>query len=1006
MRTGTRYQASLAIWILWLSNYCLLFSQGNFLSIEELSQKTNQYLGCTNHNQFFVSSTDGLNIFDGLHTKVYRPTTHNMFGQNVQSAFFEDSTGKVWFTTYEALHVYDPRTDDLEYTFMISPGRDTVRSNYKAFHLENEMLYLKAGTNVFLFNVYTQRQGPTFDFNFRDRYQLAVVRRHGNQYIFGGGKDGYHLYQVRDDGSAQLVISGQDAVSSIFADENGLLWLGHPDGDFSLLEPSGGQVIWQDRISTTKISGITGLSGSRLMIALAGNELCEFDIPSRKVIDNYPVIQSTTGVPVKNLISPYLARDSTLWVGGDGDGVFFTHLKKRKFIHFLGSGPDMDRVSITRIIPAPDENLIVLTRVGGIYLISRDGEILYHWRNVPGSISPITSLSGVLLDPQRLLFVSADILYVLDLKSKSIQKLEARHDIPNFEMAQLERLQNGKLVASCYQYLLMEIMLDGNIYRVKPYAQLQMHSGLTTYFKESPDGKLWVSDDEVNLMILDPLPDHNGHIFKRSLPIKGGIRSLAVSSLHPGLFIGNTTGLFHIDPVSFAYERMKNDEGWFDQAIYSMQSDDHGIIWMGTNKGLLNYNPSTRNVKVFSTLDGIQAAEYNTHASLVLPDGYMCFGGVNGLNYFHPAKVNLSNEPAPVWISKVLINDEPDTQYRVPQYCTEYSLPYSRNTISLSFHAIDYADPDATRVKYKLVGVDHDYIVSDDAEGFARYANLWPGHYTLSIVGANSDGVWNTEAREISIIVKPPFYLTWWFIAAAALAVLGFAYYGIRSYYRRKLERKNQLLREQALIIEKQQAIEHERTRIASEMHDDLGSGLTTIRYLSDKALQQAKDAEERAQIKRIAEHSNSLVRNMSEIIWAMNARFDTTGNLISYLRRFASEYLAEHDRVLHFDVQPGVNDAVPITGEKRRNVFLVFKELLHNTVKHSDSREVRVDVSMNDVIRIRMVELGAPGFDPSTAIEKGNGLYNSVKRMSTIRGEIRYEKSEEGMTYLLTVPV
>src|SRR6187549_1419839 len=117
----------------------------------------------------------------------------------------------------------------------------------------------------------------------------------------------------------------------------------------------------------------------------------------------------------------------------------------------------------------------------------------------------------------------------------------------------------------------------------------------------------------------------------------------------------------------------------------------------------------------------------------------------------------------------------------------------------------------------------------------------------------------------------------------------------IISYQKKKFQnetdKKDALLREQALLIESQQAIELERTRIASEMHDDLGSGLTTIRYLSDKALTQAKDAEEAIQIKKIADHSNDLVRNMSEIIWAMNARFDNADSLTSYLRRYASEY-------------------------------------------------------------------------------------------------------------------
>jgi len=279
-------------------------------------------------------------------------------------------------------------------------------------------------------------------------------------------------------------------------------------------------------------------------------------------------------------------------------------------------------------------------------------------------------------------------------------------------------------------------------------------------------------------------------------------------------------------------------------------------------------------------MDGIQALEYNTHAYLKTEDGHMLFGGVNGLNYFHPDEVKFSTKPSPLYISEMLINDEIDSTYRVPQYIENFDLKYTQNTISFEFHAIDYSDPSATRVRYKLIGVDDDYVESKSAQGFARYANLRPGDYTFSILGKNSDGQWNETPRTLQIKIHPPFWLTWWFISISSLAIISLVYWTVRSYYRRKLEKKNQLLREQALIIKNQQAIEHERTRIASEMHDDLGSGLTTIRYLSDKALMQAKDTEEVEQIQRIADHSNTLVRNMSEIIWAMNSRFDDAENL------------------------------------------------------------------------------------------------------------------------------
>src|SRR5690606_15247219 len=175
---------------------------------------------------------------------------------------------------------------------------------------------------------------------------------------------------------------------------------------------------------------------------------------------------------------------------------------------------------------------------------------------------------------------------------------------------------------------------------------------------------------------------------------------------------------------------------------------------------------------------------------------------------------------------------------------------------------------------------------------------------------------------------------TWWFRILAIITILTLIYLSVRDYYKRQLARKDIQLREQKLTIEKQEAIQRERTRIAGEMHDDLGSGLTTIQYLSERALKNVSDEKEIQNIRKISKESNDLVRNMSEIIWAMNDRFDTLDNLIIYIRRYAYEYLDSHGLAFNIHIQENI-PAVKISGEKRRNVFLVVKEALHNVVKH-----------------------------------------------------------------------
>ncbi len=225
--------------------------------------------------------------------------------------------------------------------------------------------------------------------------------------------------------------------------------------------------------------------------------------------------------------------------------------------------------------------------------------------------------------------------------------------------------------------------------------------------------------------------------------------------------------------------------------------------------------------------------------------------------------------------------------------------------------------------------------------------------------------------------------------------------WGFRRYQRNKhqseLEKKDLLLRQQELIIEKQKAIELERSRIASEMHDDIGSGLTTIKYLSDRAMSIVQNPDDRRQIEKIASQSSELVRSMSEIIWAMNSRFDTLDSLLSYIRHYASEYLDEYQIELSWMRSNDREEVCSLNGVTRRNVFLTVKECLHNVVKHARASKVTVLIQSSDSgVGIRIQDNGH-GFDPELIRSHGNGLHNMQKRMEQIGGEASFTTSKEG---------
>jgi signal transduction histidine kinase len=212
----------------------------------------------------------------------------------------------------------------------------------------------------------------------------------------------------------------------------------------------------------------------------------------------------------------------------------------------------------------------------------------------------------------------------------------------------------------------------------------------------------------------------------------------------------------------------------------------------------------------------------------------------------------------------------------------------------------------------------------------------------------------------------------------------------IEQYNQTLLDDANQIITMQKEVMEKQTALENERSRVASDMHDDLGSGLTKIKYLSDIPLQSEKVYENLPKIKSIA---SDLVENMSEIIWALKEENDTLENLLTYIKKYAAEYLEDNQ----IDVKVHIPEEMPlfiVKGDIRRNIFLSVKEVLHNVVKHAEAHQVEIKISTENTLEI-IIQDDGKGFDLEKAT-KGNGLKNLQKRWDKLGGLFEI-KSKQG---------
>ncbi|MCX6316307.1 MAG: ATP-binding protein [Bacteroidetes bacterium] len=324
----------------------------------------------------------------------------------------------------------------------------------------------------------------------------------------------------------------------------------------------------------------------------------------------------------------------------------------------------------------------------------------------------------------------------------------------------------------------------------------------------------------------------------------------------------------------------------------------------------------------------------------------------------------------------------------------DITFPYNRNNFRFIVSAPGFIDEKNIRFQFLLNGTPLSSGPSTRT-GEAEFSNLSPGHYTLTITALFPGNDTVRKTIQYSFRINKPFWKTAGFIGALTAFILLIIYGLFRIQLRRKLQR-------QQIELEKEKAIASERSRIASDMHDDLGAGISTIKYLSQAAPFISPDVQKENNLK-IAAQADDLVDKMNDIIWAMNEKNDTLDNLVFYTKAWVSNYLQPFDRKSVISIPASVPSQI-IRGEKRQHIFLCIKEAVHNCIKHSGADTIWLTITLADHgLQIEIKDNGR-GFDSEKQIS-GNGLSNMRKRMKAIQGNVSI-KTNPGTAILFTIPL
>jgi ligand-binding sensor domain-containing protein/signal transduction histidine kinase len=424
-------------------------------------------------------------------------------------------------------------------------------------------------------------------------------------------------------------------------------------------------------------------------------------------------------------------------------------------------------------------------------------------------------------------------------------------------------------------------------------------------------------------------------------------------------------------------------EGLPDDNIWHILDDGAGHLWLGTNGGIVRLIKSDldelaagRRTKVqpltLGRTDGLPSGVCARGAAARLRSGTLAFPTTDGVVLVNPSSFTILESPPRVCIEEVSVGATPHAVS-----AQVILAPNEPRRLEIRYTALGISAPEHALFRYRLEGLETDWNEAGP-QRLAVYNQLPPGTYRFQVAACNRDGVWSDPDGSLAVMVEPHFWETRSFRGAMVLIALGvtggMVAQVLRVRYRRRVE-----------ILERESALERERSRIAQDIHDDVGASLTQIGFLSALiARATATPPAGRDQVERIRSHAVEVVQSLDSIVWAVQPRHDRVPSLVAYLCQVADELFRDSPIRCRQDVPADIPTA-PLEAEKRHQILLAAKEALHNAAKHSHATEVWLRIRIeNNVLGITVTDNGI-GFTSGSS--DGTGLGNMQRRMETIGG-------------------
>ena len=965
------------------------------LKVDEQNGLSDNNVQCVfkdNLKRVWIGTAAGLNLMDGSDITIYKnqPANPYSISDNFITSIAGDKSGFLWIGTHNGLNRLNINTG--LFNKIILPGSNDVKGgNISSLAVDKKNnVYIGTYNGLYFLNSSngkTQRftvPGKAADINLNNRILNIIIDSKGK--VWFTTYNGLWSYEPLTALFSQEISDQNDKdftplFTSVIESHSGVIWAGTWDKGLKEFDPVSKTLTThtvEDNFAITTLAEIRQADGKYIL--WLNGALKIFDPEENKIKTLELPLGFSAAPVVENL---YASEDNGLWMGTQ-NGLYFYNASKKYFTqHRFPKAITGQSVAVLET-----DNKIFVSGSGQNFLKAYDAELnetdVYRIKTAKADIAclSLSKAAPGFLKAGTSNGIADINMATQEVRLNTMQFLTKKSASGNFITTLLKDDEKGWWIFPWRNGIWFT---DGDY--------TDTHQLFNNFIMQNDVPKplvimnackdknenIWMADVDEGIVFYNRKDKRFSKPFSQQLNEKLHVQQ--VVNYKQNCYTFSAAAIYHWNVDSMQIHKIPMPVQ-MDKNIVSIAFDSTGILWLATQKGLYAYNLQTKIFEHFSAADGL--INNNMDGTLYCrKNGSMLFAGPLYISAFNPAVLLQDFDKSPtLLLEQITANGK----IILPDTTAVLLFDHDVNNFIFKWAVTDYNNPLNNHYYYRLQGIDKDWRYAG-THGMVEYASLSAGNYILQLKGENSNGIHATGIITIRFEVRQPWWRSWWFFSLLVISLAGI-FYGVYRYRLRYLLK-----------------IEKIRNKISLDLHDDIGSTLSSISILSEMALRQAGKLNNKEMLTEIKENTLSLMERMDDIVWSINPQKDSIESLFLRIKIFAAKLFEAKEINYSIDIAPHISK-IHLPMEYRQHIYLILKEAINNLVKYSCCSHASIVISIeNTQLKIQLKDDGI-GFDTALT-PAGNGLLSMKKRAAEMKGSLEiYSSVGNGTNIQLSVKI